>query len=186
MNIIKEIRNEVERRCKLPSNFFGYGCFLHIESVAHHAVELAKHYGADIEVCEIGAWLHDIASVTDYDLYKDHHLHGMAIAEEILLEYDYPKFKIDLVKQCIFNHRGSIECKKLSLEEMIVADADAISHYDNVPSLLHLAYVQRQLDVIEGKAFVKAKLDRSYDKMSEQSKIFYRNKKLMVDQVFNF
>lgn len=186
MNLINEIRNEVEYRCKQPSNFFGYGCFEHIESVAFHAVQLAKLYGADQEVCEIAGWLHDIASVTDYELYKEHHIHGMDIAEKILKKFNYPQDKIELVKKCIYNHRGSLDSNRLSLEEVCVADADAISHYDNIPSLLHLAYVQRKLDIDEGRQFVKDKLDRSFSKMSSSSKAYYQDKKDMVDLVFGF
>lgn len=186
MDIINKIRNEVEYRCNLPSNFFGRGCFDHIESVAFHSVELAKIYGANEEICEIAAWLHDIASVTDYDLYKEHHIHGTYIAEEILESMNYPKNKIEIVKRCILNHRGSVTSERESLEEICVADADAISHYDNVPSLLHLAYVQREMSVTEGIEFVKSKLDRSYAKMSLKSREFYHDKKILVEKVFNF
>ena len=63
-----------------------------------------------------------------------------------------------------------------SLEELCVADADAISHFDNVPGLLYLAYVRRGLDIEEGKAFVKNKLERSFQKLSDLSKEFYWDK----------
>jgi uncharacterized protein len=48
------------------------------------------------------------------------------------------------------NHRGSIAGERLSLEEICVADADAISHFDNIPSPLYLAYVKRNLGIDEG------------------------------------
>jgi len=182
--MIEEIQEEIRYRCGLASNFFGMGCYDHIESVAHHALDLAKHYGADQEICLLGAWLHDVASITDYDLYRDHHIHGMAIAEDLLSKYDYPKDRLDRVKACIYNHRGSVASQPMSLEEKCVADADAISHFDNLPSLFHLAYVQRGLSLEEGQAFVRAKLDRSFKKMSPSSQAFYRQKKDMVDQVF--
>ena len=62
------------------------------------------------------------------------------------------------------------------VEELCVADADAISHFDNLPSLFYLAYVKKELDITEGKQFVKSKLERSYSKLSEKSKDFYRDK----------
>lgn len=148
--IIKNIKIEIRNRCDAPSNFFGPGVYNHIESVAKNAVELAKYYGADIEVCEIAGWLHDIASITDYNLYKEHHIHGANIAEEILNYYNYPKDKIELVKLCILNHRGSIQKEKTTKEEICIADADAISHYDNLPSLFYLAFVQRKLNIDDG------------------------------------
>lgn len=161
-------------------NFFGVGIYQHIESVANHAVELAKIYHADVEVCEIAGWLHDIASITDYNLYENHHIHGANIAEKILKSYNYPEDKIELVKLCILNHRGSILKQKTTKEEICVADADAISHYDTLPSLLYLAFVQRKLNIQDGVEFVKNKLDRSYNKMSNQSKEYYKVKRELI------
>lgn len=63
-----------------------------------------------------------------------------------------------------------------TLEELCVADADAISHFDSVPSLLYLAYVQKEMGIEEGKKFVKAKLARSFQKLSVESKKYYQNK----------
>ena len=66
--------------------------------------------------------------------------------------------------------------RKNSLEELCVADADAISHFDSVPSLLYLAYVQRGLGIEDGKEFVKKKLKRSFQKLSPESKKYYKTK----------
>lgn len=66
--------------------------------------------------------------------------------------------------------------EKFSKEELCVADADAISHFDSVPSLLYLAYVERKMNIEEGVQFVKAKLERSYNKLSDESKEFYKEK----------
>lgn len=61
-----------------------------------------------------------------------------------------------------------------------MADADAISHYDTLPSLLYLAFVQRKLNIQDGVEFVKNKLDRSYNKMSNQSKEYYKVKRELI------
>ncbi len=180
MAMIDEIREDIKKRCESPNNFFGIGIYAHIESVADNAIKLAKIYGADAEVCELAGWLHDVASITDYALYKEHHIHGARMAEDILKAYDYPSDKLELVKLCILNHRGSVVREKTTKEEVCVSDADAISHYDTVTSLLHLAFVQRKLSLEEGVEFVKAKLDRSYNKMSKESKEYYKDKREMV------
>ena len=82
-------------------------------------------------------------------------------------------------------HRGSVNLEKNSLEELCVADADAISHFDSVPSLLYLAYVQRGMEIEEGKEFVKDKLTRSFQKLSAESKKYYQNKFEKVMEVLN-
>lgn len=173
-DIIEYLKKEVYSRAIKPDNKFGIGCYYHIEAVVKNAEILAKQFNADKEVTIIAAWLHDIASITDYSLYEDHHIHGAEIAEEILKKFDYNK--IELVKKCIINHRGSINNERTTVEEVCVADADAISHFDSIPSLLHLAYAKRHMDIEEGKNFVRNKLERSYKKLSEQSKKFYLEK----------
>lgn len=183
MDMIKNIKEEIKRRCESPNNFFGAGSYEHIESVASNAVELAALYQADIEVCEVAGWLHDIASITDYNLYENHHIHGANIAEEILKSYNYPTEKIELVKLCILNHRGSVLNEKTTKEEICVADADAISHYDTLPSLFYLAFVQRKLNIDDGVEFVKSKLERSYNKMSQESKEYYQYKRDMIQSI---
>lgn len=175
-DIINYLEKEIRSRCESENNFFDEGIFYHIKAVAENAVYLADKYGADKETAIIAAWLHDIASITDYSLYEEHHIHGAEMAEEILNGFDYDKDKIQLVKKCILNHRGSKPAEKQSAEEVCIADADAISHFDSVPSLFYLAYVKRGLGIREGIDFVKNKLVRSYKKLSDSGKSIFSEK----------
>lgn len=175
-DILLDLQKEIYDRCQKETNEFGIGCYYHIVTVVKNAEILADKYGADKEVVMIAAWLHDIASITDYSLYELHHVHGAKMAYDILKEYGYDDKKIHLVQDCIRNHRGSVDLEKNSLEELCVADADAISHFDSVPGLLYLAYVQKGMGIEEGKEFVKAKLARSFQKLSAESKKYYQNK----------
>lgn len=97
------------------------------------------------------------------------------MAKEILEKFDYDKEKITQVQSCVLNHRGSISGERLSLEELCVADADAISHFDSVSSLLYLAYVERKR---ECETFsVKLTTIRSfYDKINIIRRAFYYGK----------
>lgn len=175
-DIINYLKQEVYSRAIKPENKFGIGGYYHIEAVVKNAELLADQYGANKEIVIIGAWLHDIASITDYSLYEMHHIFGAEIAEKILKKFNYDKDRINLVKKCILNHRGSVECEKLTIEEKCVADADAISHFDSIPSLLYLAYKKKNMEIEEGKEFVKAKLQRSYQKLSKESQDYYLQK----------
>ena len=182
-DILEYLQNEIYLRCKKPSNKFGMGCYYHIEAVVRNSEILAQKHGADKEVVMIAAWLHDIASITDYDLYENHHIHGAEIAYDILSGLSYDKSKIPLVQACIRNHRGSVCMSKNSVEELCVADADAISHFDSVPSLLYLAYAERKMGIEEGIQFVKQKLERSFRKLSMESKEYYKNKYQQVMEI---
>ena len=182
-DILTNLQKEIYDRCQRETNKFGMGCYYHIVAVVKNAEILAEKYGADKEVVLIAAWLHDIASVTDYSLYDLHHIHGAEMAYSMLKEYGYDNKKTRMVQACIKNHRGSINSEKNSLEELCVADADAISHFDSVPSLLYLAYVQKGMGVEAGKEFVKNKLARSFQKLSTESKQYYQNKYEKVMEV---
>jgi len=184
-DILANLQREIYDRCQKSTNKFGIGCYYHIVAVVKNAEILAKKYGADKEIVMIAAWLHDIASITDYSLYELHHIHGAGMAYNILKEYGYDSKKISLVQDCIKNHRGGVIFEKNSLEEVCVADADAISHFDSVPSLLYLAYVQKGMGIEEGKQFVRDKLTRSFQKLSEESKKYYKYKFKTVIEVLN-
>jgi uncharacterized protein len=82
-------------------------------------------------VIEIAGRLHDLGSI----IYgrEDHHLTGAELAEKKLTELHYPPEKIELVKKCIFNHRGSKNFVRTTLEEQIIAEADVMSTFDNLP-----------------------------------------------------
>lgn len=100
----------------------------------------------------------------------DHHIIGASIAEKFLIKVGYPKDKIDLVKKCILNHRGSKLMEKTSPEEVCIADCDAMAHFYSVPSLLSMVYREKKLGIDEGSKFVLDKLERSYNKMSDRGK----------------
>lgn len=182
-DILEYLQKEVYARSKEPTNRFGMGCYYHIEAVVKNGELLAQKYGADKEIVMIAAWLHDIASITDYAFYEDHHIYGAEIAYDILSKLSYEESKIESVQKCIMNHRGSIHLKKGSIEELCVAGADAVSHFDNVPGLLYLAYVERKMGMEEGLQFVKSKLERSFGKLSAESKEYYHEKYRRVMEV---
>ena len=51
-------------------------------------------------------------------------------------------------------------------------------------SLLYLAYVERKMDIEQGAQFVRKKLERSYNKLSDESKDIYKVKYEQVMAVF--
>ncbi len=157
----QQIRAIVEEACKKETNIFGYGIWTHhIVYVVQYGRLLAEQLGADAEIVELAALLHDYASIKDESLYRNHHLHGPLEAERILRELDYPEGKIHAVKQCIASHRASIDAERVTPEVVCLASADAMAHIDQVPSLLYLAFVRFGMGIDEGTAWVREKLGR--------------------------
>jgi uncharacterized protein len=162
---IEKVRIFVEEECRKPSSNYGYELYeFHFISVVKYAKLLAEKLGADVDLVQIAAWLHDIGSIKEGR--KDHHITGANIAEEKLRELNYPKEKIELIKKCILNHRGSINNKRESIEEQIIADADAISHFDNVSGIFKAAFIFENHNQSSAKKVVKEKLIRSWNKLS--------------------
>ena len=169
--IEKHIYEEVKRRCIAPTNAYGIGAWdHHIKIVYELAKKHADDYKANVEIVALAALLHDIASVTDESFTEEHHIIGAQIAEELLLKENYPHDKIELIKQCILNHRGSRLKEKTTPEEICIADSDAMAHFYSIPSLLSMVYKEKGLSIDEGSKFVLDKLKRSYNKMSDKGK----------------
>jgi uncharacterized protein len=175
--MIDTISRIVEDACKKESNFFGYGIWkYHIVYVVGYAKMLAEKAGADVEIVEIAALLHDYAGIKDHALSGDHHIHGAKEAEALLKTLDYPGERIERVKECILCHRGSVPREKSSVEARCVADADAMAHFATLPSLYYLAFTAHGLGVDEANAWVSAKLERSWAKLSAEGKSIIKDR----------
>ena len=169
--ITGKIKKELLSRCEKFKQKNGYDFWNeHIKYVVQNAVELAKKYNADIEIVELGALLHDIAMPSEYGERERHHIYGAEIAEQLLTELKYPKDRIEKVKNCVLNHRGSENKPRNTIEEQCVADADVIAHFDSIPSLFSLAYKDMNLSISDGEIYVKKKLERDYNKLSPRTK----------------
>lgn len=132
--ITQKIKEELLNRCKIYQEKTGYDFWEeHIRYVVKNAVELAKEQGADREIVELGALLHDISMPSEYGTREEHHIYGAKIAEELLTKFNYPKEKIEFVKKCVLNHRVSTNSKRETIEEQCIADADAMAHFDCIP-----------------------------------------------------
>lgn len=170
-NVIEKIYDEVKSICMKPTNAYGIGAWdHHIELVYKIATKMCNDYNADYEIVALAALLHDIASVTNKDFTENHHIIGAEIAQELLNKYSLEEEKIELIKLCILNHRGSVLMDKTTPEEVCIADADAMAHFYSIPSLLRMVYVEKKMSIDEGVAFVLKKLERSYNKLSEKGK----------------
>jgi HD superfamily phosphodiesterase len=169
--MIKEIAKIVEEACKKETNYFGYGIWeYHIVNVVKYAKMMAKKLNADVEIVEIASLLHDYASIINYDLYEDCHIHGADEAEKLLKQFNYPQNKIELVKACIISHRGSKIKSKNSKKALCVADADGMSHFDSIGSMFHLAFSSHKMNIDEATNWLKHKLERSWRKLSPEAK----------------
>ncbi len=174
---IQQVQDVVQFACFEASNSFGKGIWSHhIVHVVRHGKELAEQRQADVDVVELAALLHDYAGIKNPEWVKEHHIHGANEAERILSELNYPQEKIELIKECILCHRGSVPSGKSSMEAECLADADAMAHFDSIPSLFYYLFTSTGKDIDEATQWLSAKLTRSWNKLSPAAKDISRAK----------
>ena len=176
-NMKNKIEHIVEQACAADTNIFGYDIWTHhILQVVQNGKQLAPRFNADPEIVELAALLHDYASIKDEALYADHHIHSPIEAEKLLKRFDYSEEKTEAVKHAIATHRASVIIKHRSAEGECLANADAMSHIEQAHSLLYLAYIHHEMRIDEGSIWVKAKLQRSWQKLREDVQDLVRDR----------
>jgi uncharacterized protein len=123
----KKLKNKVREYLK------GYtachDCY-HLQRVENYALEIAEKIDCDKDILKASALLHDIGYRYHEKDDKNHHLHGMKIAERWLKEINFPQEKIPDVVEAIRLHDNlhwDINGEKTShIETMIIQDADRI------------------------------------------------------------
>lgn len=120
-----------------PLPVFDYR-YEHTLAVVRIARWLAKATGADPEVVECAAWLHDCRKVLGDARTKDHHAQDASDAVEgILRDTDFPREKIPALRHAIEHHVGLRLTRKLSpLETACLWDSDKLSKL-GAASLVH-------------------------------------------------
>lgn len=97
----------------------------HVTTTVTLALRLAELTGADAEIVEAAAWLHDVRKFSDG---QRHPSAGAAHAREFLPTTDFPPEKIEAVAEAIAEHMGLWRDEPLTvLESQVLWDADKLS-----------------------------------------------------------
>ena len=122
--------NFLEMLRKKVKPFFDEGgshSFDHTERVFKLATIIAEKEGADLEVVQTAAILHDIARKKEACKEIECHAeHGAKEAGKILQEMNFDKTKIPLVVDCIAVHRFRKAIVPKTIEGKILQDADRL------------------------------------------------------------
>ena len=160
----------------------------HIKYVVQEALALAEKYNADAEIVELAALLHDVALIAKVGTREDHHINGAKIAEAMLSKNDYPKEKIDKVKKCVFNHRSSKNGS--DAEDICIADADILAHFDNIPMLFNTVMnnvwgdkSEKNTSLTELRNKMRKIFEHDYNDLSEKTKLHFNDRYKLICQV---
>ena len=124
-----------------PRPVFDYR-FEHTLAMVKIARWLAPQVGADPEIVECAAWLHDCRKYLNHHKEKDTHAQDASAAvEEILADTDFPRAKIPAVRHAIEHHVGLKLTRKLEpVETACLWDADKLSKI-GAASLIHFVCI---------------------------------------------
>ena len=159
----------------------------HVKYVVQEALVLAEKYGADTEIVELGAILHDVALMAKVETRKEHHITGAEIAGTVLAKYSYPQEKIDKVKECVVNHRSSKN--GTNIENICVADADILAHFDNIPMLFNVMLnniwdTETSITTLpELREKMKTSFEQDYNDLSEKTKEAFKDRYELIRRV---
>lgn len=184
MDIIYEIEKEVkekinEYKINSEDNYDFWN--EQIKYVYEESKKLAQIYNADIEIVSLGALLHDIALICKVGDKKEHHINGKKIADEILTKYNYSTDKKEQVLNCVYNHRSSKNTT--TIEELCVADADILAHFDNIPMLFNSAFNRNNIELSAVRKWMKECFEKDYNDLSDKTKEIFKDKYKMICEI---
>jgi len=133
----------------------------HIPYVVKNAKFLARKLGADEELAEIAALLHDIGRKFGNE---GHEITGAKEAEKILRDLGCSQEIINELKHCVESHRGSKDIKPKTKLAKIIANADAMAHFDAVPALFQIFLKNENDDIEKASRRVYEKIGRDWSK----------------------
>jgi len=110
----------------------------HVQAVVRLGLRLTELTGADRDVVEAAAWLHDCAKMGKDD---DHGQAGSIKAGEILRMTDFPEDKVEAVVDAISKHVGLwVEEPVEPLEAAVLWDADKLSKLGVASAMQDIGY----------------------------------------------
>jgi uncharacterized protein len=118
--------------------------FDHVQRVFELATRLAEAEGANLEIVQAAALLHDVQggdTVGGEAGRSDHHLESAAFARSILEKEGWPEARIEAVQHCIRSHRyRSTSERPQTLEAQILFDADKLDVLGAIGVVRTIAY----------------------------------------------
>ena len=82
---------------------------------------------------------------------------------------------------CVYNHRSSKNAT--NIEDLCVADADIIAHFDNIPMLFNSAYNRNHISLNEVRAWMKNEFEKDYNDLSDKTKETFEDRYKQICEI---
>ena len=172
MNTISTgIREFVREACQRRENVFGPAFFdQHLVVVAQCAASLAARLGAEVEVVNFAAYLHDLSAVCDFATVLDHARVSADLATQILLGKGCPLSIVGSVARSIASHSEPIPIGGASPEEICISNADAAARIIRPAYWMYFVFEIRKYDFEAGRQWLRALIERQWRKLIEPAR----------------
>lgn len=152
----------------------------HVIVVADNARQVAQRVGADVELSQVAALLHDIADIKMNRADSRHEAESLAIARRVMKECGYSDKEIALVvDDAIRYHSCHGKERPESIEGLVLATADSMAHLQTDFYVFATRELGKSETLEEIKAWVLAKIERdlnnkiSFDNIREELRSDY-------------
>ncbi len=165
MTRLENLRNEVEEqyRSKLETRdeWADWLFDNHVLKVAEIAKDLAGRYGADAELSQAAALLHDIADYRMSRSNSQHETESLNIARQLLKEFNYEDKDIGIVvDDAIRFHSCKNGERPKTTEGLILAAADSVAHLKTDFYIYAVHAMANRQSLADTKAWVLDKIER--------------------------
>ncbi len=169
--LLEAIRGEVRDACDRPENRLTPSFYEeHLRLVADHATSLAAALGADRELVELAAWLHDISAVLDFATLPTHPDASADAAGGMLARHGCPAARVAAVAAAIRRHSQPLRVGQGTPEEVCLSNADASAQIAAPAFWLYFAYRVRNLGFTEGREWYAARLRQNWQAMIPEAR----------------
>lgn len=101
----------------------------HVVVVAHNAKAIAKRKGANVELSQVAALLHDLADFKMKRADPGHEQESLKVARELMQAHGYTANEITLVvDDAVRYHSCHGDERPASIEGLVLATADSLAH----------------------------------------------------------
>lgn len=169
--LTSDVQSYVQQACLRSENIFSPAFFdEHLAEVAQCATRLATELGADREIVELAAYLHDISAILDYSSLADHARLGADAASRILQACGFPSARAAAVAAASIRHSTPLALGSASVEAVCISNADAMSRLLHPAYWLYYAFSVRKLSFSEGRTWFRSLIEKEWGLMIEPAR----------------